>query len=237
MNLDKELPESDLHAYVDGELDADTRRQLLAAVEQDPQLREQLCELQRVKSWTQLAFADSEPPDRSGNPPGARRPGGSLLVAGLAASMAVFGLVFSAGWWSHAGLLPALDSAVLADIAASDYRVVLHLDSAEPARFRRALSEVEGLLDRYRAQGVQVDLLVNGAGIGLLSDSNPGHAQRVGELLSGHGNLRLYACANTLRQLQEQGVEPSLIPGTRTEETAIQHVIQRLQQGWSYLKV
>lgn len=63
----------------------------------------------------------------------------------------------------------------------------------------------------------------------------------VGSLLAAqldqYDNVTFLACANALRNLRERGVKIELIPGVRSDETAIDKIIHRLEGGWRYLKV
>jgi hypothetical protein len=45
------------------------------------------------------------------------------------------------------------------------------------------------------------------------------------------------ACANTIKRLQEKGVDVPLIDRTHARETAIDHVVARLRNGWTYIKI
>ena len=47
---------------------------------------------------------------------------------------------------------------------------------------------------------------------------------------AGHG-------ANTIKRLKEQGVDVLLIDRTHARETAIDHVVERLRDGWTYIKI
>ena len=45
------------------------------------------------------------------------------------------------------------------------------------------------------------------------------------------------AVACGIRLLHEQGVELNIIEGIDTDTTAMDHIIGRLQSGWTYIKV
>jgi len=50
-------------------------------------------------------------------------------------------------------------------------------------------------------------------------------------------NVHFIACAYGIRLLHERGVEPNIIEGISTDKTAMDHIIDRLQSGWTYIKV
>jgi intracellular sulfur oxidation DsrE/DsrF family protein len=56
-------------------------------------------------------------------------------------------------------------------------------------------------------------------------------------MMDRYDNLSFVACANSIKRLREQGVDVLLIDRTHTRETAIDHFIERLQQGWTYIKI
>lgn len=224
----------DLHAYIDGELAVDRRQVLLEAMEADPTLAARVCELQRTKQWMQSAFETAEPP--VGRDGGQRRSRWASRC-GMAASVLLLLAAFAAGWLARPTPLPDLYSAVIDNIEASNYRVVLHIDEADPHKFEQVLKQSERLLDEYRDRGIQVEILANSAGLDLLRVDTSPYARRIAGILSRHDNFRLVACDNAVRRLRETGVTPVFFEGTQTGESAVEHAIRRLREGWSYIKV
>lgn len=224
----------DLHAYIDGELAVDRRQALLEAMEADQSLAARVCELQRTKQWMRSAFEMAEPP--AGHEGGRRRPRG-VSRCGMAASVLLLLAAFAAGWLARPTPLPDLYSAVIDNIEASNYRVVLHIDEADPRKFEQVLRQSERLLDEYRDRGIQVEILANSAGLDLLRVDTSPYARRIADILSRHDNFRLVACDNAVRRLRETGVTPVFFEGTQTGESAVEHAVRRLREGWSYIKV
>lgn len=224
----------DLHAYIDGELAPDRRQALLEAMEVDSSLAARVCELLRAKQWMQSAFETAEPP--AGHEGERRRPRW-LSRCGMAASVLLLLAAFAAGWLARPAQPPDLYSAVIEDIEVSNYRVVLHIDEADPRKFEQLLTQSERLLTEYRDQGVQVEILANSTGLELLRADTSPYSQRIADILSHHPNFRLVACDNAVRRLQSTGVTPVFFEGTRTDESAVEHAVRRLREGWSYIKV
>lgn len=224
----------DLHAYIDGELATDRRQALLEAMEADATLAGRVCELQRTKQWMQSAFEEAEPP--TGREGGGGRPRW-VSRCGMAASVLLLIAAFAAGWLARPVPVPDLYSAVVDNIEASNYRVVLHIDEADPRKFEQVLKQSERLLDAYRDRGIQVEILANSAGLDLLRVDTSPYARRIAGILSRYDNFRLVACDNAVRRLRETGVTPVFFEGTRTDESAVEHAVRRLREGWSYIKV
>jgi intracellular sulfur oxidation DsrE/DsrF family protein len=102
-----------------------------------------------------------------------------------------------------------------------------------------ALDYAEQLLasNSQRHQDFRLEVVANDGGIELLRRDTSPFPQRIEALLSRYDNISFLACANALRKLRERGVEVELLPGTRSDHTAIDEIIERLEGGWRYLKV
>lgn len=225
----------ELHAYVDNELDGKRKHALMESMHADDELAYRVCELQRTKQWLKSAFEGAEPPSSRYTGAGLRPRWASRW--GMAASILLLLAAFAAGWLVRPVPPPDLYSAVIDNIETSDYRVVLHIDEAEPRKFEQVLKQTERLLTEYHDRGIQVEILANSAGLDLLRvDASP-YAERIAAILSRHRNLRLVACDNAVRRLRDSGVKPVFFEGTRTDESAVEHAVKRLRQGWSYIKV
>lgn len=238
MSAAQDFPDPLLHAFVDGQLHGADRERLLAAMESDLPLRERVCALRRTKEWVNLAFESAAPPARGRQriPLHARsRPG----LCGLAASLLLLTAGFLLGWLAQDAqdAREPLSSTVLRDIEAGKYKVVLHIDRSDSARFEEVLDSAEQLLKAYRDNGVEVDVLANAGGLDLLRVDVSPYARRIAHLMGEYENLRFIACANTLQRLQKKGIKPVLIDPSRTDTTAVEHIIRRLQQGWAYIRV
>lgn len=238
MSTEQNFPDNLLHAFVDGQLHGADRERLLAAMETDIPLRERACALRRTKEWVNLAFETARPPARAQSRSVHRGPSRQRLCT-LAASFLLLVAGFLLGWFTQDAqrVHEPLSSVVLRDIEAGNFKVVLHIDRSDSARFEEVLDGAEYLLKAYRDNGVEVDVLANAGGIDLLRVDVSPYAQRVAHLMGEYENLRFIACANTLQRLQEKGIKPILIGPSRTETTAVEHIIQRLQQGWAYIRV
>lgn len=238
MSIEEKFSDNSLHAFVDGQLHGAERERLLAAMDADAPLRERVCALRHTKEWVNLAFENARAPERGDRYRPARtwsRQG----LCGLAASLLLLAAGFLLGWFvqdaqrSH----EPLSSVVLRDIEAGNYKVVLHIDRSDSARFEEVLDGAEYLLKAYRDNGVEVDVLANAGGIDMLRVDVSPYAQRIAHLMREYDNLHFIACANTLQRLQEKGVKPILISPSRTDTTAVEHIIKRLQLGWAYIRV
>ena len=89
---------------------------------------------------------------------------------------------------------------------------------------------------RLEGREFTLEIIANGGGVELLRKDKSPFPHRVEALMAEYANVSFMACANALRQLEEQGVKVDLLPGVKANHTAIDKIIHRLEQGWSYLR-
>lgn len=230
-----DISDETLHAFVDGELAVDESERLIARLRDDPALAARVCELRNLQSMLRAAYAEPPVPAAAqGSRPVRGRTGRHAWAAMLL--LAALG----AGWLARGldGSPPAGVEIVRLVAPADRSKVLLHLDSAAPERMQGALDAAEQLLDDAVRAGrvVQVEIVANSHGIGLLRAGGP-HAARIAQLRARHLNVQFVACGQTLARLAGEGRTVALLPAVRTAPTAIGEVVGRLQQGWTYLRV
>ncbi|MCB1995684.1 MAG: hypothetical protein H6933_05990 [Burkholderiaceae bacterium] len=232
-----------LQALLDGELAAADAAALLAEVHASPALRERLGELTADRALLRQAYAHAMPPVPAGAPVrraaslGVERRG--LVVAGLA----LFGLGGVAGlaWRGGASRPGAADA--LAEAPAGEAgtmsAIVLHVGDNDHGQALAALARAEQLLTLARDQGreLSLDVVANRGGLDLLRAAASPDAARVQRLQAAFPALRFVACGQTVDRLRDQGDDVRLLPGTVVASSALDHIVQRLQQGWTYLRV
>lgn len=235
MSAHGRFSDNHLHAFVDGQLQSDEREQILSAMEEDTELREQVCALHRTKEWVNLAFEDARAPQHP--LPKATGSARWIRLFGVAASLFLLTTGFLLGWMTSSSTHEPLDSVVLHEFAEGNHKVVLHIDRSDPNRFSEVLDGAEELLRTYHDSDMEVDVLANAGGIDLLRVDVSPYAQRIARMMRKYNNLHFIACANTLQRLKEKGIRPVLIDHTQQDSTAVEHIIRRLQQGWAYIRV
>jgi len=232
-----------LNAYLDDELDTDERAQLLEALRQDGELSARVCKLQKVKEMVQLAYHNFEAEQSTQHTP-AHKPVWPALAASF---LLALGLL--TGWFAnnHFEQQPRLlDLAKAAQThnthatAQDEWRLVMHVDSSDPARFNIMLDETEQLLkaSAQQQQKVRIEILTNGGGLMLVEESNAPYTQRLQSLAKQYDNLGLIACQRALDSLKkDKGVDLDLVPEATVVESAMNQVIKRQQEGWAYIRI
>ena len=240
------ISDATLHAFVDGELDVAESEKLIARMRDDKELAQRLCALRSLQTMVRLAYV--EPPVAEGGKMRAA-PWRRFVRRGAFASLAVFAGL-SAGW-----ILRGTESPVVANVpaaiqsgyqvvslahAADPGRVLLHIDTAAPDKMQAVLDQAERLLDAADRQGraVQLEVLANSRGLDLLRADHSPYAERMARMKQRHANnLHWVACGQSIARLRSEGEKVVLLPSTRTAQTAIQEIVSRLQQGWTYVRV
>lgn len=229
MNEARNFSDEHLNAFVDNQLGAQERDEILAAMASDAELGQRLCALRSTKELVRHAY---------GSVPAARRARrlqlpvwGGALAAGVVLMIGVL-----AGWVGHqvarTGEAPRSLAALF---AAEPARILIHLETSQADQMEAALDLAEAYL--AKAGNAQVEIITNHRGLDLLRRDTTPYATRMAELKSHHARVGFIACGQTIARLQGAGVEVELIPEAAVARTAIEHVAGRVQQGWTYLKI
>jgi intracellular sulfur oxidation DsrE/DsrF family protein len=234
MNRPKDLLDDvRLHAWADGLLSEDEAREFVREVGDEATVMTAAARLRRTKDLVRFAFADEAPPPLS-QPAPRRRARGWLAVA--ASALLLLGAGYLTGWLANERLGEP-GWVRLASTEADPGRLVLHLTSNDHELTLAALDRAESLLRSRAGEGLKLELVVNGSGLDLLRTDTSPALDRLRSLVATHPELRLVACQSTLRQLRRQGVQVTLIDEAELTDSAVQHIIGRLQNGWTYVKL
>ncbi len=232
-----------LNAYLDNQLDTDERAQLLEVLRQDHELSARVCKLQKVKEMVQLAYHNFEAEQTKQHPP-AHKPVWPALAASF---LLAIGLL--TGWFANnqfeqqprlLDLAKAAQTHNNSAMPQEEWRLVLHVDTSDPARFNVMLDETEQLLkaSAHQQQKVRVEILTNGGGLMLVEESDAPYTRRLQSLAKQYDNLGLIACQRALNNLKkDKGVELDLLPEANVVESAMNQVIKRQQEGWAYIRI
>ena len=229
-----------VNAFVDGQLDAVHCESVIAAMEASAETRERVYLMRRAKDLIKVGFESAETPSATGPVPG-RGLFGRRYSMGLAASLLIVSIGFGSGvlgYYVSKQLSPPSPAGALAAARTpSTNHVILHVSESDPKQFSAAMRYVENFLDSNQAPGSQIEVIANSGGLDLMrADKSPFKAQVVA-MMKHHSNVHFIACANGIRNLRKLGIEPKIIGDIDTDKTAVDHIINRLQAGWTYVKV
>ena len=235
-NIRNELDEFTLNAYVDGQLDSELERTVLSAMDNDPEIREQVCQLRRAKDWMRTGFADAQPVEQ--RLPRYRKRW-SRLQTGIAASIVALAIGMAGGLLGYVFAEREMATQLAATGLGQEnpHKVLLHLGDAEPGHFQAVLDYAESFLEEHQGSDVQVEVIANSGGIDLMRAGVSPYEGRVRALSEKYSNLQFLACMNALRNIRREGIDPVMIDDVHTGATAVDHIVKRLREGWTYRKV
>lgn len=222
-----------LSALLDGELTPEEHEQLLEKLRGSAALRQQLAELRKVRTLYRMAFE----PAVGKSPPAARR----SAYAAAALLLVCLGFVL--------GL--ALPGALSGDGTQTTFRLeamqaqaplrntVVHVSKGDDKALASALRRLEALLQERESKGdkFSVELVVNGDALRLVRTDVSPYREELQSLLARYDNLTLVACQQTLKRLQAQGEGVPLLPGVATSDSALDRIVGRVREGWTYIKI
>jgi hypothetical protein len=139
----------------------------------------------------------------------------SLMIAGLSAPIA----------WG--------ETPIGMEAGQNRHRVVMHLNSGDERVQKHALSNVNHLYQALGADHVTVEVVVHGAGLGLLTRKETKFAEEL-ERLHGLYGVAFTACSNTMKAMNVT-IE-DLIPQVDRTVPAMVRLIELQEAGWSYIK-
>jgi intracellular sulfur oxidation DsrE/DsrF family protein len=230
MNSDKQFSEEQLNALLDDELDPEEQSRIYRETERRPDLDQRLCQQRKVKALVKLAYQDV---------PGPKRGGGSTIGRGrqfgrAVAAAALLAVAISAGFLlGRAATGPMAENSAIAE---EPDRYLIHVASEAPEHMAAALERAEYLLESAGEDGIrQVEIVANQRGVNMLRSDVTQFADQISTLQKN--NVVFYACSRSIQRLQEEGEVVRLVPHVIAEYTALDRVVTRMQEGWTYEKI
>jgi len=107
----------------------------------------------------------------------------------------------------------------------------MQVSDGDAGKWNLALNNARNLQADLGAKNVEIEIVAYGPGIGMLkSDSAVGN--RIGEALSS--GVKVVACENTMRA--QKLATADMLDGIGYVGAGVVEIMQRQQQGWSYLR-
>lgn len=240
--MDTHFSDEQLQAFVDDEVDLAERAEIMEAVRHDEDLAFRVCELLQIKDSVRLAYREPEMPEQ-----GFRqwksgwqrqlsfRVAAALLIFALGA---VTGVVLqSTGTVPAPPLVSSLGKS--GDVQQELKRLVIHISTDESERLDQALGEAEELLVSYRdhPEQVQLEVVANTKGLTLLRADTSPYPERIRRLAEQFNNISFLACSRTIEKLRMRGIDVHLLPEAQVIPGALEEIVDRLQEGWVYIRV
>jgi hypothetical protein len=109
--------------------------------------------------------------------------------------------------------------------------VVIQVSDGDPAKWNLALNNARNLQTDLGAANVDIEIVAYGPGIGMLRLDSP-VANRIGE--ASVAGVKVLACENTMKG--QKLARSDMLEGIGYVGAGVVEIMQRQQQGWSYLR-
>ena len=236
MNISNQIDEIMISAFVDNQVDIETREAIIKAMDEDDEIRNQVYQIRRAKDLMKLSYSSSKASEFSDKRFANTFHRQCMMRVAAAFTALVIGL--SAGFTGYNYGQNTVVSTSHAELAQEDnQRIILHIDASNPKQFESTLAYTENFLNRHKNNGkAQIEVVANAGGIDLLRDNFP-MSEKVARMMDEHDNITFIACTNAINKLRAQGINPTMVKDVKTEVAALTHIIERLNSGWTYVKV
>jgi len=111
-------------------------------------------------------------------------------------------------------------------------QIVFSVTEGDDTAINHVLSSANNVLKFYGPERVQMEIVAYSGGIRMLLKSNPKIAERVRTLMLY--DVTFIACGNTMRTKHIK--EAELIGGSEVVTAGIVEMIERVKEGWIYIK-
>jgi intracellular sulfur oxidation DsrE/DsrF family protein len=119
------------------------------------------------------------------------------------------------------------------------HKVVLHVDDSDPDRMNLVLNNASNINAYYQDKGeeAKIEIVTYGPGLNMLIAGQSPVAERVKSMAESFDSVSFKACNNTLQgMIKKTGKDIKLLPQAAVVPSGVIHLIERQEQGWSYLR-
>ena len=238
------ISDEQLNALLDKELDADEEAQLLQAIATNESLQKRFEALRKTKSLFIRAYEEVPAPLLI-----PQKPKWIVQFGPIAAAASLLLLVgIYLGWlleplFPHDRLELKTPDRIqsLAELNPSipqSNTILLHISSTEKTRVEHDLHLAETLLSdaNKKNKPLQLEVVANADGLNILRKNSP-YAKKISSLSDHYHNVRFLACgiAKKTAALKE-GKPIELLPEAVDIPAALDQILKRLKDGWTYVR-
>ncbi len=131
-------------------------------------------------------------------------------------------------------------AAVAAPVAdKKPHRLILQVNSNEPAMMNLALNNATNVVQYYRDLGenVAIDIVTFGPGLHMLRDDTSPVKARIKTISESNPSISFQACANTRDNMSRaESKEIPLMSEAKIVKSGVVRVMELQEQGWAYVK-
>ena len=122
---------------------------------------------------------------------------------------------------------------------AKAHRVVLQVNTNEPAMMNLALNNATNVAQYYKELGekVSIEVVTFGPGLHMLRDDTSPVKARIEVIALSTPAISFKACGNTQENMNKaESKEIPLIPQAEVVKSGVVRILELQEQGWSYVK-
>ena len=119
------------------------------------------------------------------------------------------------------------------------HRLILQVNSNEPAMMNLALNNATNVMQYYRDLGenVAIDIVTFGPGLHMLRDDTSPVKARIKTISESNPSISFQACANTRDNMSRaESKEIPLMSEAKIVKSGVVRVMELQEQGWAYVK-
>jgi intracellular sulfur oxidation DsrE/DsrF family protein len=119
------------------------------------------------------------------------------------------------------------------------HRLILQVNSNEPAMMNLALNNATNVVQYYKDLGenVAIDIVTFGPGLHMLRDDTSPVKARIKAISESNPSISFKACGNTRENMSRaESKEIPLISEAKIVKSGVVRVMELQEQGWTYVK-
>jgi hypothetical protein len=123
--------------------------------------------------------------------------------------------------------------------AQEQHRLILQVNSNDPAMMNLALNNATNVVQYYKALGekISIEVVAFGPGLHMLREDTSPVKARIETLALSAPEISFEACGNTRENMRKsENKDITLIPQAKLVSSGVVRVMQLQERGWSYVK-
>jgi uncharacterized protein len=120
-----------------------------------------------------------------------------------------------------------------------EHHLILQVNTNDPAAMNLALNNAMNVTEYYKELGedVKIELVAYGPGLNMLRDDTSPVKARIETMALSTPEISYKACGNTRENMHKaENKDIPIIPQAQVVKSGVVHIMQRQEQGWTYVK-
>lgn len=123
--------------------------------------------------------------------------------------------------------------------AEKEHKVVIHIDENDKGRMNLVMNNAANINKFYQDKGeeVTIEIVAYGPGLNMLRDDKSPVKERIKSFEQNFDNISFKACGNTHRKMsKKEKKDVKLVSQAKMVPSGVVHLIERQENGWSYIR-